>query len=252
MTRLSTRGFFLAAAGALTLAGSAPAVYAHGGDVTLIHGCILNFIKTVRIVGANETCRNFESAVHWSISGPAGPQGLPGEQGPQGVPGAPGPEGPQGPQGSPGADGPQGPPGLAGASFSIIGGGTGDSAQSTFAPFFLPMFESRGSTSTLTQPFFVTQRVPIAGTISQLSVLLDAAIGAGCSRTFTLVVGSRATPTNTLLTCTISGDSESECSDPTNFATIAAGDFIALKVNTVLCASFSPAPIKWTAVFTAE
>lgn len=89
---------------ALALAGTAVAVYAHGGDPTRIHSCVAIAAGVVRIVGPNDNCLPLvERAVDWSITGPAGPQG------PQGPQGATGPQGPQGPQGD---TGPQGPPGV--------------------------------------------------------------------------------------------------------------------------------------------
>jgi hypothetical protein len=45
----------------------------------------------VRIVGATENCTRFETARHWSITGPAGPRGAQGAQGPQGNVGPAGP-----------------------------------------------------------------------------------------------------------------------------------------------------------------
>ncbi|MGH8577347.1 MAG: formylglycine-generating enzyme family protein [Gammaproteobacteria bacterium] len=81
----------------LALAGPAAPVYAHGGDTTLVHGCVGNTIKLVRIVGANTACTSQETPQHWSITGPPGPIGPAGPQGLQG------PGGPAGPPGPPGA-----------------------------------------------------------------------------------------------------------------------------------------------------
>lgn len=50
-------------------------VYAHGGDVTLVHACVNNGNGLVRIVDPNDSCRDSENAVDWSIQGPAGPPG---------------------------------------------------------------------------------------------------------------------------------------------------------------------------------
>lgn len=71
----------------------------HGGDASLIHGCVHKTTGHARIVDADDACMNNEEAVDWSIQGPQGPPGLPGPQGPQG------PEGPVGPQGPPGMSG---------------------------------------------------------------------------------------------------------------------------------------------------
>ncbi len=94
--------------------------------------------NSVRIVAAQETCKNNETRVSWNVSGPqgpagpAGPAGPQGAMGPQGFPGltgatgamgatgasgAVGPAGaigPPGPSGAVGATGPQGPIGLTG------------------------------------------------------------------------------------------------------------------------------------------
>jgi len=40
-------------------------LFAHGGDATLVHGCVNNFIGTVRAVGPNTNCTNFETPRHW-------------------------------------------------------------------------------------------------------------------------------------------------------------------------------------------
>jgi hypothetical protein len=69
------------------LAGAATAspLFAHGGDKNVVHACIGNLLKVVRIVGPNEGCHyRLESPLHWSITGPAGPQGPQGLQGPAG------------------------------------------------------------------------------------------------------------------------------------------------------------------------
>jgi hypothetical protein len=49
-------------------------VHSHGGDTSLIHGC-LNNKGAVRIVGATVACKSNETARDWNISGPTGPQG---------------------------------------------------------------------------------------------------------------------------------------------------------------------------------
>jgi hypothetical protein len=72
-----------------SLSGNAR-VFAHGGDATLVHACIANVIKTVRIVGPNENCSKLETPRHWSITGPQGPQGIQGPPGPSGTGGGTG------------------------------------------------------------------------------------------------------------------------------------------------------------------
>lgn len=65
-------------------------VAAHGGDASQIHACVTSR-GTLRIIAPAGTCRARESALDWSIQGPAGPQG------PQGPRGETGPVGPTDP-----------------------------------------------------------------------------------------------------------------------------------------------------------
>jgi hypothetical protein len=77
-------------------------IYAHGGDGSLIHGCI-NANGGLRITGApgygnpSTACAGGETAVDWSQTGPAGPAGAPGPAGTAGPAGGVGPPGPAGP-----------------------------------------------------------------------------------------------------------------------------------------------------------
>jgi hypothetical protein len=89
----------------IACAAAAALIQAHGGDASLVHACVNNSTRVVRIVGPNQNCQGNETARHWSIQGPQGPAG---PQGPQGLQG---PTGPQGPQGLQGQQGPPGPPG---------------------------------------------------------------------------------------------------------------------------------------------
>lgn len=57
-------------------------IRAHGGDTSLIHGCVKTNNGSIRIVGANNSCGNGETALDWNIQGPAG------SPGPSGAPGA--------------------------------------------------------------------------------------------------------------------------------------------------------------------
>jgi hypothetical protein len=118
--------FGLVLAGVLT---PAPAS-GHGGnsDPNVVHACVHNVTKIVRVVGVGGTCvtapmTHAETAAHWTIVGPSGPQGATGPAGPQGSSGAAGetgatgsqgPAGPQGETGAAGATGATGSQGLAG------------------------------------------------------------------------------------------------------------------------------------------
>src|SRR3990172_1289184 len=55
--------------------------YAHGSDLALIHACVNNNSGEIKIVGANETCRQNETPLDWNIQGPPGPQGIQGAPG---------------------------------------------------------------------------------------------------------------------------------------------------------------------------
>ena len=66
--------------------------WSHAGNTSadVIHACI-NPTTVTRVVGVNGSCLRGETALHWSITGPAGATG---PQGPQGEPGTPAPVGP--------------------------------------------------------------------------------------------------------------------------------------------------------------
>ena len=72
-------------AGTITTTGL---VYAHGGDITLIHACITKSSGSTRILlNPFDTCKANEDPVHWGIVGPAGATGPAGPEGPTGPPG---------------------------------------------------------------------------------------------------------------------------------------------------------------------
>lgn len=74
-------------AGTITTTGM---VYAHGGDVTLIHACVGKTLGIPRIVSPTTTCSKFENPLDWSIQGTKGDKG---DKGDQGIPGNPGQDG---------------------------------------------------------------------------------------------------------------------------------------------------------------
>lgn len=51
--------------------------YAHGGNISLIHGCVKNSNGSLRIIGANDSCNGNESPLDWSIQGVPGPSASP-------------------------------------------------------------------------------------------------------------------------------------------------------------------------------
>jgi hypothetical protein len=165
----------------LVVAGLPATAVGHGGDATLVHGCVLAHHGglrpgSLRIVHPGDRCRHGEVAMHWPIAGqpgpagaagpegsagpagpagpagasgaqgPVGPEGPQGPAGPNGVAGAQGPVGPVGPQGP---EGPQGPDGAVGAAGPTGPGGPAGprgllSAQTCGADEFVQGFDSLG------------------------------------------------------------------------------------------------------------
>ena len=87
---------------------------AHGGDSSLVHGCIRDEIGLVVVIGENEDCPTNWTARDWEIQGPVGPPGPAGSLGPKGDTGPAEAAGAAGPAGSPGPKGDTGPAGAAG------------------------------------------------------------------------------------------------------------------------------------------
>lgn len=221
------------------IVSSPTAAFAHGdvpfGTAGVIHACREPFTGLLRQITSG-TCLRTESMVHWNVTGP---QGIPGDPGPAGPQGIAGPEGPQGPQGPAGA----------GGGFTIVGGSTGNEDASYVSGTFVPMFGTRRSLA----PYEfnkASQRMPIAGTLSQLSVVTDEPVEAASKRTFVIVFSTFSgsqNATDTVLRCTIN-PGETTCTNTTDVLPIAAGDFIAGRMTL----GFPPAPVRWTAVFTAQ
>lgn len=59
----------------IVLATAITQVMAHGGNASLIHGCVKTSNGSISIIGANETCNGNETALDWSKQ--AGNNGLP-------------------------------------------------------------------------------------------------------------------------------------------------------------------------------
>lgn len=80
---------------------------AHGGnnDPNVVHACIGNVTKIVRIVGVTGSCRVPETPAHWDIQGP---------------PGAPGTNGINGTNGTNGINGTNGTNGIDGTSVTFV------------------------------------------------------------------------------------------------------------------------------------
>ena len=63
-------------------------------DTSVIHGCYLNRIGTLRVIDTKtQRCSFFETPIQWNQAGPPGLSGAPGAPGPQGPKGDPGRKG---------------------------------------------------------------------------------------------------------------------------------------------------------------
>lgn len=111
--KLSNR-FVIVVLLAIVLVGGATWAWAQGGDDT-IHACVNNSSGEIKIVGSDDTCKQNETLLTWSIAGPTGAQGDTGDPGPQGPMGDSGPAGDDGATGATGDTGTTGPVGPAGA-----------------------------------------------------------------------------------------------------------------------------------------
>jgi len=178
--------------------------------------------------------------------GPQGLQGAQGIQGPQGDPGATGATGSQGPQGDPGPTGPTGPQGLQGIQ-GVAGptGATGETgatgAQGPQGLTGLPgggavLGANIGNTGDTFIPFYTfftasdenDASMPVAaGTASRLVVRLVTA--PGNNQTVTLFV--RKNHQDTALTCSITGNAATTCSDTTNEISFVAGDRLSIRYD---------------------
>lgn len=90
------------------------------------------------------------------------------------------------------------------------------------------MMGNNGGSSTSESPF--NNSCPSAGSFSNLRVRITAAPGAGNSRTYTF----RNNGADTALACTISGASDTTCSDTSDSISITAGDDVSFE-NSQLC-----------------
>jgi len=82
-----------------------------------LSACVQNGNALIRFLNPGEKCRDHETEIWWSVTGPqgdSGARGLTGGTGPTGDVGPAGPTGPLGPQGPAGPTGSQGPQGLTG------------------------------------------------------------------------------------------------------------------------------------------
>ena len=93
----------------------------------------------------------------------------------------------------------------------------------------------------------VVHTVPVAGALTNLSVILNGTIGAS-PRTYTFTVRKNsATPATTPITCQIAGPSGTACSDNTNCMLVSAGD--TLDLMAVPASSPTARQVRVSAVF---
>src|SRR5688572_11414925 len=163
MRRKMTGSVFIAFA-AFAVCAIPTTATAHGGnnDPNVVHACVGNVSKVVRIVGVTGSCLTSpvvaaETPAHWSVQGPEGAQGAQGAAGPtgsQGIQGMQGAQGETGPAGPAGPQGPVGPEGPAGA------GGLSQASGGAVSEAFL---ETCGENIVDTQTITVTAPVKIFG-----------------------------------------------------------------------------------------
>src|SRR5690242_14370074 len=96
------RILLFAGVAAMAIGGVAWAAIPDSGGV--IHACVLNATKTIRLIDTSKPasdltghCTSLETQLTWSQRGPSGPTGPKGDNGDPRVPGADGPPGPPGP-----------------------------------------------------------------------------------------------------------------------------------------------------------
>jgi hypothetical protein len=178
----------------------------------------------VRYAGKHLKCKFGDKRIQVAGSGKQGVLGVSAESGSQGAKGTgvPGPEGKQGPEGK---EGPQGPTGSA-AARELRGGGASSTVENGMTDaFFGPSIDTRFSSETAIQ-----ETLQSAGTVSNLRVYLTGSAGSGDSYTFVVRrdPAGAAGPSDTGITCTVSGSSESDCTDTTHSQVFSAGDAISL------------------------
>jgi hypothetical protein len=84
------RGWILITAASVLIAVAAIAEAAIPDSNGVIHACYQDNNGNLRVIDTGQTCKNNESPLNWSQTGPQGPQGPVGPVGPQGPQGQPG------------------------------------------------------------------------------------------------------------------------------------------------------------------
>jgi Collagen triple helix repeat (20 copies) len=170
--------------------------------------------------------------------GPAGAQGATGAAGPQGLQG---PQGPQGPVGLPGTPGNPGEAGLSGDNLTTLTGSSfaGEQTAGVVPGIFYYYGPGNGASHDPVEGL-VSESVPLpAGTLSNLTVLVDRAPGTGNTDTFQVCINSVC---NGNVTCQIQNLAQTCTSTLTD--TIHDSDRVAIAaVGSTLAA---PANVTWS------
>jgi hypothetical protein len=231
--------WILALAVGLVAAGVAGLVAAHGGNPTLLHGCVSTSSNprgqltiyslpgqsgpSNGLAGPTGTCGALGSSLDWGTAGAQGPSG---GAGPSGAAGGIGPTGASGPSG-PGAN-------------TLIGGTLRNIDVGTSAASYSTIF---GGTATSGDQSELT--MPSAGTVRNLQVRLKNAIGGnGHLRVDLLKNGTTA------LGCTItSGQLTCQNTNPANVVTFTTADTIAFQTFVFSGFGTTPTDVHWAATF---
>ena len=247
--RLTVSNVLAAVAIFVAMGGGAYAVGAMPAANGVAHGCYDKKKGSLRVVKKGKKCKKAELKLAWNVKGQRGPKGDPGSPGSSGGSGSPGsagaagpagqtgPAGPTGSTGATGATGAQGNPGSPGASGgpAVIGGTTGTGTLCNNC--FMGML---GSGSSTTESQF-QQNMPAAGTVRNLYVRADGAVG-GTSISYTV----RKNGADTAVTCTMTS-AQSTCSNTANSVGFSAGDLISVATNKT--GATNPQQTRWTAEY---
>ena len=131
---------------------------------------------------------------------------------------------------------------------TIVGGGMNSSPTSdtTYAGMMLDRAPSTDRTT-------VQQAMPVAGSVSALTVRINAAPGTGMgTRNWTFAVEKNGTASATV-TCEIEESAtQTVCVSGAGSLTFAAGDLISVRVARGSSSNANPGSIRWTAAYTAS
>lgn len=174
-------------------------------------------------------------------TGPAGVQGIPGTPGAAGAVGPRGPQGVQGVQGTQGAEGPpgvrglQGVPGATGATgaqgsnrLAFVGNNSGTPAPAGATLYCWPLGQNVTCDETEAYSTNVEAIMPVGGSLKFLTVQVTEACGSSKSLVTTLRV-NEATPADPV-TCTITGATQTRCTDVLHQSAVVAGDVVTVKL----------------------